>query len=190
MAKSEKPKKQKKQRTTVQKLSYWNGWHKGLTGMKIGTPAIPFAVSLGINWNEWVGGNASKGWSIGIGFGMLVVGTFAAMYGVWKKDELAEQKVSPVFYIATIFLIIGFSFMLLASIMNEMGVMLLYVSTGVFASATEDQVDKTLVRPRMAFYKELVKTNGLDKQSSREIEDRAQAAREGAEARKDDVDLL
>ena len=182
--------KAKKQRTIVQKYKFWRNWNVGLTAAKFAMPLVPFGTVLGLNWNEWVGNNASEGWSIGIGFGMLIVASLSAIIGIWKKDEIAKSKVSGILYVAIIFLVIGFGFKLLASIMNEIGNMFLYVSAGIAGSFAIDQVDKSVVASKAAFYKDLIEQNGLSKASAQRMEDIEQAKKEGEQAKKGKVDLL
>lgn len=182
--------KPKKQKTTVQKYKFWRNWNYGLVAAKIAMPLVPFSTVLGLNWNDWVGNSPSEGWSIGIGFGMLIVATLSSVIGIWKKDELVKSKVSGILYVTIIFLIIGFGFKLLASIMNEMGNMFLYVSAGLAGSFGVDQVDKLAIAPKAQFYKELIETNGLSKSSAQKQDDREQARLEGEEAKKKRIDLL
>ncbi len=182
--------KQKKQRTTLQKFRFWRNWQLGLLGAKFAMPFIPFGIILGIHWNEWVGDSPSAGWSLGIGFGMLIVATASSIIGIWKKDEIAKSKISGVLYVALVFLTIGFALKLLASMINEMGDMLLYVSIGIAGSATVDEVDKLAINPNVVFYQDLVNTNGLSKSAAKKMDDTEQARKEGEEARKERIDLL
>lgn len=179
--------KARKQKTTVQKHAFWRNWSVALTGAKFAAPLVPFGTVLGVNWNEWVGESASQGWSIGIGFGMLIVATLSALIGIWKKDELAKNKVSGLLYVTIIFLVIGFGFKLLASIMSEMGNMFLYVACGLAGSFSIDQVDRMAIQPKVAFYADLVEKNGLSKAAAKRMDDAEQAQHEGEEAKADRV---
>lgn len=183
-------KKTKQPKTTVQKLKYWQRWQKGILAGEFAMPVIPFGVILGINWDNWVGGSPSSGWSIGLGFGMLIVATIVAIAGIWKKDELVNSKMSGIFYVAVWMVIVGFGFKLIATVFNTFGDMFIYVALSVGGSGVLAQVNKSKVRVEIERYKKLVKENGLDKKSAREIEDAEQAKREGEEARKERVDLL
>ena len=184
----EKKTKVKKEKTTLEKLKYWKRWQLGLTVSEFAMPVIPFGVILGINWSDWVGESASNGWTLAMGFGMLIVSVILAIVGIWKKDEVVNSKISGIFYIAIIMAILGFSFKLLASVFNTFGDMFLYVCTSVVASGAVAQVNKSYVKKEVLRYQELVKENGLDKKSEREIQDELQAKKEGEEKRK--VDLL
>lgn len=177
--------KEKKPKTTLEKYKLWRNWDYGLTAAKFAMPLVPFGVVLGLNWNDWVGDSASEGWSLGLGFGMLIVATVSAIIGIWKKDKLVNEKFSGVFYVAIVLAVIGFSFKLLATMINEMGNMFLYVSTGVIGSGIVDEVDKLAVVPKRAYYKELVEKNGLDKSSAKKIDEAEQAQREGEQAKKE-----
>lgn len=178
-----KTRKERKPKTTIQKYRFWRNWDIGLTSAKYAMPLIPFATVLGINWEEWVT-NASEGWSIGIGFGMLAIATIAGIIGIWKKDKIANEKISPVYYAAIVLAVIGFSFKLLSAMIDEMGNMFLYVSLGVIASGTIDQVDKSAISPKKQHYLKLVNDNGLSKASAKLIDDEEQAKKEGEEAKR------
>ena len=177
-------KKTKQPKTTLQKLNLWKGWQLGLTVSEFAMPLIPFGVILGLNWNDWVGDSASQGTTLGIGFGMLVVSVVLAIIGIWKKDEMVKSKLSGIFYVAIVLAIFGVSLKLIAAIINTFGDMLLYVCISVVGSGTIAQVNKTAITKEVVRYQALVKENGLDKKSAKELEDAEQAKKEGEEARK------
>ena len=176
-------KKVKKTKTTLQKYKTWRNATYALASSEFAMPLIPFGIILGINWSDWVGNSQAEGWSIGLGFGMLIVATIMAMIGIWKKNDLINSKVSAIFYVAVVFAVVGFGLKLLASMINQLGDMFLYVALGIVGSGTVDQVNKAAVKPRMEFYSKLVKENGLSKASAKEIDDVAQAKKEGEEAK-------
>ena len=177
--------KEKQPKTTIQKYKFWRNWEVGLEAGKYAMPLIPFGVVLGINWSDWVGNSPSEGWSIGMGFGMLIVSVISAIIGLWKRDDIAKQKVSGVFYVAIVFAMIGFGFKLLASIANTFGDMFLYVCLGIIASAVTDQVDKSVINPKVKFYKQLVEDNGLSKASAKKNDEKEQAELEGKKAKEE-----
>lgn len=181
-------KKPKTPKTTLQKLKYWKRWRLGLTVSEFAIPLIPFGVILGLNWSDWVGDSPSQGWSIGMGFGMLIVACISAIVGIWKKEEMVNSKVSGIFYVAIVLCLIGFSFKLLASVFSEFGDMFLYVSISVVGSGVTAQVNKSYVSAKVARYQKLVNDNGLDKKSAKEMADEEQAKKEGEEAKRK-VDL-
>lgn len=184
-------KKNKQPKTTLQKLNYWKRWNKGLTASEFAMPLIPFGIILGLNWNDWVGDSASKGTSLGLGFGMLVVAFIAAAIGIWKKDEIVSSKFSGIFYVAIVMGIVGFAFVLLAEIFFSLGWMFVYIAAGVLGSGTVAQVNKSYVSKKVIRYQALVKENGLDKKSAKELEDEEQAKKEGEQLKKErKVDLL
>lgn len=184
-------KKTKQPKTTLQKLNYWKGWQLGLTVGEFAMPLIPFGVVLGLNWNDWVGDSASQGTTLGIGFGMLIVSIILAIIGIWKKDEMVKSKLSGIFYVAIVLAILGVSLKLIASIINTFGDMLLYVCISVVGSGTIAQVNKTAITKEVVRYQALVKENGLDKKSAKELEDEEQAKKEGEQLKEErKVDLL
>lgn len=174
----------KRQRTTLEKYRRWRGGYIALKAGEFVSPLVPFACILGLNWSEWFGAQASDGWSIGLGFGMLAVATVLAIAEIMKKDELVKTKVSFVFFIAVVFLLFGLSFKLLASIMNEMGNYFAYIAFGIFGGGAIDQCNQALVKPRVDFYSKLVKDNGLSRSGARELLEAQQAQKEGEEKRK------
>ena len=184
MAKALEAKKPKKQKTTLEKAKAWKRGYLALKAGQFASPIVPFGVILGINWSDWFGAGASEGWSIGLGFGMLAVATVLAIAEVMRKDELVKTKVSFVFYISIVFVLVGFSFKLLASIMNEMGNYFLYIACGLLGGGGIDQINQAFVRPKSDFYANLVEENGLDKSSARKLLDAEQAKKEGEEKRK------
>ncbi len=190
MAEKIKEKKVKQPKTTLEKYRMWDRWHKTVWGSKFAMPLVPASIVLGLNWNEWVGNNTSKGWSIGVGFGMLIVACITSILAIMKRDEIIKKNISAVFIVAIVFLIVGFGFKLLASIANEFGDMFIYISFGVVAAAGVDQADKSLLMPKVEYYKGLVEENGLDKKSARRLEEEEQAKREGEQARKGKIDIL
>lgn len=181
MAGNNKIKRTKKTKTTLQKYKTWRTTSYALAGSEFAMPLIPFGVVLGLNWGDWVGNSQSEGWSIGVGFGMLIVATIMAMIGIWKKNDLINSKVSAIFYVAVVFAVVGFGLKLMASMINQLGDMFLYVALGIVGSGSIDQVNKLAIKPRMEFYSKLVKENGLTKVSAREMDDVVQAKKEGEE---------
>lgn len=183
-------KKSKQPKTTLQKLKYWKRWQLGLTISEFAMPFIPFGIVLGINWSDWVGGSPSEGWSVGMGFGMLIVAVIAAIIGIWKKDEMVKSQFSGIFYVAIVLAIVGFSLKLLASVFSSFGDMLLYVCISVAGSGVVAQVNKSKVTKEVARYQKLVSENGLDKKSAKELDDEEQARLEGEKAKVERVKYI
>lgn len=180
-------KRTKQPKTTLQKYNSWRRREYALIGAKFAAPLIPFGVTLGVNWNDWVGSRSSDGWSIGTGLGMLALATIASIAAIWKKDELMKSKMSGLLYVAIIFAVVGFGFMLMASMMNEMGKMFLVVAGGLLGSFAIDQVDKSYVKKKVAFYEELVDKNGLSKSAAKNMDETEQARIEGEKAKAERV---
>lgn len=174
----------RKKRTINQKYRLWRNLFVSMKVMEFASPLVPFATLVGINWEEWFGKSQSEGWSIGLGFGMLAVATIMAILEIVKRDELMKTKLSFAFYAAVVFVMIGFSFKLLASIMSEMGDFFLYVSCGIAGGGVMDQMNAMMIKPRADFYKDLIEKNGLSRAAARRNDDVEQAAKEGEAARK------
>lgn len=172
-------------RTTAQKFRFWRNVGYACKGVEFLSPLVPFSVMLGLNWENWFPKDAGTGWSIGLGFGMLIVSTLLAVWQIVKKDDLMKEKLSFLFSVCVVFVLFGFSFKLLSSIMSEMGDMFLYVGCGLLGGAMSDQADRIAFKPRREFYRKLIEENGLSKVSARKQEDIEQAKREGEERKKE-----
>lgn len=136
-------------------------------------PLVPEGIILGINWNEWFA--TKESWSIGLGFGSLLVTVLVTILGIAKRDEFINKNVSSLFYLSGLMAMWAVVLMFLASIANQFGIMLLYTSAGICAGATCDQVNKAVVIPEVEWYKEMLKDVGLDQK-----EEKRKAIREKA----------
>lgn len=180
---------------TPSTLKTYRRWKALKTTLHISTytlPVIPAGVMVGLNWEEWIA-QTGNGWSLGLGFGSLLVALIITIVGVAKKDKILSEKVSPLFYLAGALCIWAISFMFLASIMDEFGKMLLYTSFGLIGSASADQVAKVVIKPQVDFYKKLVEENGLDprlvaKEKRRQAKIEKAKAEAKAEAEKEATD--
>ena len=173
--------KARKEVTTVQHMRRWKA---SFVAMRVGMyacPAVPTAVVMGINWNDWFCTTAEKGWSLGIGFAMLLGVFFAAVMAVAHKDEVLKNKLGPFLGLAIAFAVIGFACKLLAAIWNEIGNYFLYVALSLLGTFVLDMTSSKLAAPKVAFYKELCEENGLTSPSEKKKLAREQAAREAAE---------
>lgn len=124
-------------------------------------PLIPSAVLVGINWDNWF--NQDK-WSIGIGFGMLLITILTTILGIAKKDKFLNAKVSSLYYLAGLMALWGITLLFLASIANQFGSMLLYTACGLVGGSTCDQINKSYVSKKIDFYKSVLKDSGLYKE--------------------------
>ena len=174
-------KKEKKEVTTLQHLRRWKAANIGMRIGMYACPVVPTAVVMGINWNEWFCTDTTRGWSIGMGFAMLLTVFFAAVVAVMKKDEFLKSKVGPMLSLAVAFVVIGFACKLLASIWNELGNYFLYVGISLFGSFGFDAASTGIMQKQVAFYQGLVEENGLTTSSEKKKLAREQAAREAAE---------
>lgn len=130
-----------------------------------GSCLVPFGAELAVHWNEWF--QTEEKLSLGLGFGMLLVSTLATMTAVMKKDDDFMKKYSPLFYVAVILALWAGSFLFLASIMQEMGMMLMYCAFGVVGGAVMDEVSRDVIEPKMAIYKEAIDKYGLTEKAEK-----------------------
>lgn len=181
MATKEKKKKVKSE--TISAYKKWNAARIGLyTGMYV-MPLMPATIMTCVNWNEWF--NAS-GVSLPMGLITLLIGVLMAIMGITKRDELFKKNVSGLFYFVLVFAIIGISFKFLANICNQMGDMFLFTACGVLGSGGCDQLNKSLVKPRVEEYKELIESNFLNAKAKAKQERKLRAEQEAREQRKQD----
>lgn len=173
--------KAKKQVTTVQHLHRWKAASYALNASTYIFPLIPFGTILGINWSNWFGQDQTQGWSIGVGFGMLLVSLTGTIIGILKRDEVAKSNISALYYLAILFAAWGFTFMFLASIMNEFGKYFLYFSMSLVGSGTSDQVNKKYCSKWLAFYEKVAEDNSLTTSGNKRKLAREQAIKEAAE---------
>lgn len=173
--------KEKREKTTLQYYKSWKATKYALYGTKWVAPVVPAVVITGINWEEWF---TNQGASLPSGLAMLLVSILTTILAMSKKDEIVEKKVSYMFYLAGILAIWGVAFMLLASIMDQMGMMLIYTCLGIIGGGVADQVNKGLVNDRLLEYKQLIDENCLDKKAIAKQERKEKAKRERQEKAK------
>lgn len=144
-------------------------------------PLVPAGIMLGINWEEWF---SKDQWSIGLGFGMLLLTILITILGIAKKDEVVKKNVSALFYFAGLMSLWAVSLMFLASIANEFGYMLLYTACGLLGGATCEQINKTKIIKEVDQYKKILIQSGLKKEKNNynEILERAKKEKEEIES--------
>lgn len=127
-------------------------------------PLIPAAIMVGINWDEWVA-QTNNGWSLGLGFGSMLLAVLVTIVGIAKRDEIVEEKVSPLFYFAALLSVWSVALLFLATIAHELGIMLGYTVVGLVGAGVADQVNKNVIKPKREMYKEIVDEAGLDEKA-------------------------
>lgn len=157
---------------TLVEYKKWNTAKWALYGAMFAAPVAPATIMTIINWDEWF---AQSGVSLPLGFVSLLVSTLLSIIGIWKKDDLANKAVSAVYYLALVFVCFGATFLFLANLFSQVGYMFLATAGGLVASGTADQVNKSLVKPRVKEYKELIETNALDTRAKKKAERKERA---------------
>ena len=174
-----------KKRIKSKTKSSYNKWNTAKWSLYAGTyvlPLTPAAIITGVNWNEWF--NKENSWSIGLGFGMMLITVLITIIGVAKRDKIMSEKVSSLYYLAAILACWAIVLMFLASIANQFGYMLLYTCFGLIGGATCDQVRKSKVDGEVQFYKELMIETGLDERENKRRERKEKARKEAIEEQK------
>ena len=159
----------KKVKLKSQTRSAYNKWRTlkwSLYGGTYTLPLVPAMVMVGVNWDEWVA-QSRNAWSIGLGFGMLLLTVFITILGIAKKDEFVKKFVSPLFYFGGILALWGFSLLFLARIASAFGYMLLWTCLGLLGGAIADQVNRSLVQKEVIYYKKLIIDVGLDEKTEK-----------------------
>lgn len=165
-----------KKTPTQKKYSSWKTTKYVLKASTYVVPLVPEGIILGINWNEWF--TVSNSWSIGLGFGSLLVTIMVTILGIAKRDDVVKENISPMFYLAGLMAMWAVSLMFLASIAQNFGTMLLYTAAGICGGATCDQINKTVVAEKVKMYKEILVEVGLDKENNKLEELKEQALKE------------
>lgn len=167
---------------TVKAYKKWKTARAGLYAATFSSPLLPATVMTIVNWDEWF---AKSGVSLPLGFASLLVSTVLSIIGIWKKDDLTNKAVSAVYYLALVFVGFAASFLFLANLMAQVGYMFLATAGGLIAGASADQVNKSLVKPRIKEYRELIDANGLDTRAKKKIERKQQAKLEAEREEKE-----
>lgn len=154
--------------------SAYNRWRIVKGTMHVGTylfPLVPSGIQIYMNWNAWF--QTSNKWSVGMGFGSLLVTVLITIVGVAKRDEILKQSISPIFFLALVMACWGITLMFLASIADQFGAMLLFTSFGILGGAVCDQVNKAKVSKEVEFYKKTLTDTGLLRSAQKEKERKA-----------------
>ncbi len=162
----------KKVSPTIKSYRKWSTAKWSLYGATFAAPVVPATVMTIVNWDEWF---AQSGPSLPLGFVSLLVSTLLSIIGIWKKDDIANKAISAIYYIALLFVCFGATFLFLSSLFSQVGYMFMATAAGLVASGTADQVNKSLVKPRVEEYKELIDKNALDERARKKQQRIAQA---------------
>lgn len=165
--------------------SAYRKWNAAKWSLYCGTyacPLVPAVAITAVHWEEWF--QKDSGWSIGLGFGSLLLTVLLTIIGVAKRDKILNEKVSSLYYLSGILACWAIVLMFLASIANQFGYMLLYTAMGLLGGATCDQIRKSKVDSEVMFYRELICDVGLDDRLRKRNEKREKARREAEEEAK------
>lgn len=176
-----KEKKVRVKSKTVRNKNILKGVNWGMWGAKFALPFIPATVMTIINWDEWF---ANTHGSLPAGFLLMVVGTLVSIIGIWKKDKFMEKHISPLFVLVIGLVLVAASFLLLANILYQAGIMFLYCAAGALAAAIDDQVQMSVVSPRLVEIEEDIKEGGLDRKTNKREARRQKRLAEMEEARR------
>lgn len=178
--------KEKKPMTTLHKRNALRLGARSLKTLSYGAPVIPVSIMVGINWDEWFV-KSGQGWSVSMGFIMLILSTLLTYLSIAKKKKLIE-KFSAFWNVALIVICWAISFLFLSSILRELGMMLLYIGFSLVGAAISDEVETRVIEPKLSFYQGLVSEYGLDKKEERrkaKLEAKRKQAEEEAKIEKE-----
>lgn len=177
----------KKEVTTLGHLRRWKAANFAIRSGMYVCPMVPTGVIMGINWQDWFGKDSLQGFSIGIGFAMLLTAFLSSILAVSKKDKVLQEKTGGFLYIGILFCVIGFSLVMLASIINTLGWYIVYMGVAMFGSMgcsiTSDKWSGKWVQ----FYKEIAEANGLTSPAEKRLNARKKAAEERAAKEREDL---
>lgn len=168
---------------TMREYRKWKRLHYSLKATEYVAPFAPFAITAGVNYNEWfyTGNEPTK---IAFGFVMAVASLALSVVTMAKKDSEFMKKVGIFIPIAFGFLSWGLVCVLLSTILMELGKALLATGAGILAAATADTADKTVVEEKYEYMKQLADENGLTKKGEWQMNAKAQAEYDGEKKRK------
>lgn len=164
-----------KVKTTEQ---HYKNWKRGKNALYVAQwvmPFVPATVITAINWEEWF---ANQGLSLPFGFVSLLVSVLVSILSIYKNDDDTDKKLSPIYSVAMMLACWGATFLLLANIMDQMGIMFLATAGGVIGSGTASQINKSVVKPRIDEYRKLLDENLLDKKAQAKDQREQQAKQE------------
>lgn len=144
-------------------------------------PFVPSGVLVGINWEDWI---EETGGSLPAGLIMAIFSAIIVSFGVTKKEQFEEKKISPIFVLTIGVAIAGVACLLLANILEELGITLLVSAIGAAASSVGDQINMSVITPKLQEYNDIIKEVGLDEKTNKKEERREQAKAELEEARR------
>lgn len=163
-----------------------SSYHKYVAGRyalkagKYASVVTPYAVEFGIHFDEWFIQN-ENGWQLGMGFSIAMTVMAVAMWLRTKKDEDEKLIDSNVTLIVGWFAMAGV-FALLANIMNQIAMIMVYGGLGMIVSAGFGKAESSLNETALV-YKEAIRKAKLDNQLDAD-ELANQAYQEALEAKK------
>lgn len=163
---------------SVREYRKWRNLHYGLRVASYASPFVPFGVALGVNWNEWFPPDANAT-PTAIGLVMAVATLALSVVAMCNKDSEQMKKIGVFIPIGFAFLAWGVVCVLLSNILMELGKALLFTGVGILASAVEDSVDRTVVKEKYLYMKDLVDSNGLTESGAWKQEQKQQAEHDG-----------
>lgn len=125
-------------------------------------PIIPGVVITCVNAGEWF---ASKPYSIGLGFASLIITILVSILMVYKKSEIFKT-ISKLWGAVIVLVLLGVTFLFLAEIADNLGMMFLATACGVCGSSVCNEVDKRIIMPKVEYQKEIINAVGLDRKAN------------------------
>ncbi len=160
--------KERKKMSTLHKRNALRFGKYALKTTSYAAPVVPVGIEVGMNFDEWFIKN-NQGIHVAFGFIMLIFSTVLTYLSIAKHKKLFE-KYSAFWQVALILICWAVAFLFLSSILNQLGMMLLYIGLSLIASATADEVDNHVIEEKLTFYQGLVSEYGLDKREVRRKE--------------------
>jgi hypothetical protein len=125
-------------------------------------PIIPGTIITCINAEKWF---AAKPYSIGLGFATLLLTMVMAILMVVKKSD-TFKNVSKLWGSAILMVMLGVSFMFLAEVAGNLGMMFLATAGGIAGSGICNEVDKLVLKPKLEHKKLVIEGAGLNRKEN------------------------
>ena len=134
----------------------------GLTSGMFICPIIPATVITCVNAEQWF---AAKPYSIGLGFASLLITLIVSVLMVVKKSDIFKH-VSKLWGAVLVMILVGITFMFLAEIAGNFGMMFLATAGGLAGSGICHEVDRLVVQPKIEHKKAVIDGAGLNRKEN------------------------
>lgn len=158
----------KKQLTATQKKNKYRAIQYSTFASEFLAILTPYIVMGGVNYEEWF--KSEEGWRIGLGGSLALVLMGLAIFLVTKNKE--DKKVTSGYITLIIgWFAVAFVFMLLANIMDQIAMIMLYGGIGLIVAFGLDLTSKKYKEKADAYANALNKAKGttIEEEAMKEV---------------------